>query len=54
MMKHLNDWVMSKRVHKSECKIYVKSFPGVKTSYVKDYVKLSLGSTPTILFYTLE
>ena len=46
MIKHLNGWDMSKEVHKSECKIYVKSFPGAKTSYMKDYVKPSLGSTP--------
>ena len=37
---------MSKKVHKSECKIYVKSFPVVKTSSVKDYVKPLLISTP--------
>ena len=29
----------------SECKIYVKSFPGAKTSCLKDYVKPSLQST---------
>ena len=37
---------MSKKVHKSECKIYVKSFPGPKTTCMKDYVKPSLRSTP--------
>ena len=30
----------------SECKIYVKSFSGAKTSCLKDYVKPSLQSTP--------
>ena len=37
---------MPKKIHKSECKIYVKSFPGAKTSCMKDYVKPSLRSTP--------
>ena len=37
---------MSKKVHKSECKIYVKSFPGAKTCCMKDCVKVSLRSTP--------
>ena len=37
---------MSKKVHKSECKIYVKSFPSAKTSRIQDYVKSSLRSTP--------
>ena len=37
---------MSKKVHKSECKIYEKLFPGAKTSCTKDYVKPSLRSTP--------
>ena len=38
---------MSKNAHKSECKVYVKSFPGAKTSCMKDYVKPSLRSTPS-------
>ena len=38
---------MSKKVHISECKIYVKSFPGAKTSCTKDYVKPTLRSIPT-------
>ena len=33
MIKHLNGWNMSKKVHKSECKIYAKSFPCTKTLY---------------------
>ena len=36
MIKHLNGWNMSKKAHKSECKIYVKQFPGAKTSCMKD------------------
>ena len=54
MIKHLNGWDMSKKVHKSECKVYVKSFPGAKTSCIKDYVKSSLRKHQTILYYTLE
>ena len=46
MIKHLNVWDKSKKVHKSECKIYLKSFPPAKTSCMKDYVKPSLRSTP--------
>ena len=46
MIRHLNGWDMSKKAHKSECKLYVKSFPGGKTSCMKDYVKPSLRSTP--------
>ena len=45
MIKHLNGWDMSKKVHKSECKVYVKSFAGAKTSCMKDYVKPLLRST---------
>ena len=45
MIKHLNGWDMSKKAHKSECKLYVKSFPGGKTSCMKDYVKPSSRST---------
>ena len=48
MIEHLNGWDMSKTFHKSECKIYVKSFPGVNISCLKDYVKLPLRSTPTL------
>ena len=46
MFKHLNGWDTSKKVHKSECKTYVKSFLGAKTPCRKDSVKPSLRSTP--------
>ena len=46
MIRHPDGWDMSKKVHKSECTIYVKSFPGAKTSCMKDYVKPSLKNTP--------
>ena len=37
---------MSKKVHKSDCRIYIKSFLGAKTYSMKYYVKPSLRSTP--------
>ena len=37
---------MFKKAHKSECKVYVKSFPGAKTYCIKDYVKPPLRSSP--------
>ena len=37
---------MPKKVHRSESKIYVKSFPGAKISRWQDYMKLLLRSTP--------
>ena len=46
MIKHQNGWDMSQKVHKSECKVYVKSFPCAKTSCMKDHVKPSLRSPP--------
>ena len=46
MIKHLNGWDISKKTHKSECKIYEKSFASAKTSCMKDYLKPSLRSTP--------
>ena len=46
MIKHLNGWDISKKTHKSECKIYEKSFASAKTSCMKDYVKPWLRSTP--------
>ena len=46
MIKHLNGWDMSKKIDKSEWETYVKSFPGAKTSCMKDYVKPLLRSTP--------
>ena len=35
MMKYLNVWDMFKKVYKSECKIYIKSFSGGKTSCMR-------------------
>ena len=46
MIKHLDGWDMSKKVHKSECKVYLRSFPGAKRSCMKDNVKPLLRSTP--------
>ena len=48
MIKRLNGWDMSNKVHQSECKLYVKSFPKhAKTSCMKEYVKPLLRSLPT-------
>ena len=46
MIKHLDGWDMSKKVHKSECKVYLRSFPGAKRSCMKDNVKPLLRNTP--------
>ena len=46
MIKHLDGWDMSKKVHKSECKVYLRSFPGAKRFCMKDNVKPFLRSTP--------
>ena len=37
---------MPKKVHRSESKIYLKSFLGAKISRLQDYMKLLLRSTP--------
>ena len=50
MIKHLNGWDMSKKVHKSECKVYVRSFPGAKRSCMKDNLKPLLRSTRIEVF----
>ena len=52
MIKHLNGLEISKKARKSECKVYVKSFQGAKTSCMKDYVKQEAHQT--IFYYKLE
>ena len=37
---------MPKKVHRSESKIYLKSFLGAKISRLQDFMKLLLRSTP--------
>ena len=46
MLKHLNDWEMSKKKVQSECKIFVKHFSGATTNCMEDYIKPSLRKDP--------
>ena len=46
MLKHLNDWEMSKKKVKSDCKIFVKQFSGATTNCMEDYMKPSLRKDP--------
>ena len=46
MIKHLNGWQMSKKLHDSYCKIYVKHFSGAKTICMQDFIKPSLQNKP--------
>ena len=43
MVKHLNGWEMSKKLN-ANCKVFVKTFSGAKTTCMHDYVKPSSGS----------
>ena len=46
MVKHINQWKISKRLQ-SDCKVYyVKQFSGAKTKYMKGYMKPSLQENP--------
>ena len=45
MVKHLNGWEMSKKLN-ANCKVFVKTFSGAKTTCMNDYVKPSVRSTP--------
>ena len=40
MIKHVNGWEISRKLQ-GNCKVYVKHFSGVKTTCMKDYIKLS-------------
>ena len=44
MVKHLNDWEMSKKM--KNCKVYVRSFPNAKVQYMRDYKKPSMRDEP--------
>ena len=46
MLKHLNDWEMSKKKVQSDCKIFVKHFSGATTNCMEDYIKPSLRKDP--------
>ena len=45
MVKHLNGWEMSKKLNVN-CKVFVKTFSGAKTTYMNDYAKPSVRSSP--------
>ena len=44
MVKHLNDWEMSKKM--KNCEVYVRSFPNAKVQYMRDYKKPSMRDEP--------
>ena len=44
MVKHLNDWEMSKKM--KNCKVYVRSFPDAKVQHMRDYKKPSMRDEP--------
>ena len=44
MVKHLNGWEMSKKLN-ANCKVFVKTFSGAKTTCMNDYVKPSVRSS---------
>ena len=45
MVKHLNGWEMSKKLN-ANCKVFVKTFSGAKTTCMHNYVKPSGRSSP--------
>ena len=45
MVKHLNGWEMSKKLN-ANCKVFVKTFSGAKTTCTHNYVKPSVRSNP--------
>ena len=45
MVKHLNGWEMSKKLN-ANCKVFVKTFSGAKTTCMHDYVKPSVRNSP--------
>ena len=45
MVKHLNGWEMSKKLN-ANCKVFVKTFSGAKTTCMHDYVKPWVRSSP--------
>ena len=46
MVKHLNGWEMYKKMN-ANCKVFVKTFSGAKTTSMNDYVKPSERSSPS-------
>ena len=45
MVKHLNGWEMPKKLNANR-KVFVKTFSGAKTTFMHDYVKPSVRSSP--------
>ena len=45
MLKQLNGWEMSKKLN-ANCKMFVKTFSGAKTTCMHDYVKPLVRSSP--------
>ena len=45
MVKHLNGWEMSKKLN-ANCKVFVKTISGAKTTCTNDYVKPSVRKSP--------
>ena len=51
MVKHLNEWEMSKKLN-GNCKVFVKTFSGAKTTSTHDYLKPSVrGSSDHFIFH---
>ena len=44
MVKHLNGWEISKKLN-ANSKVFVKTFSGIKTTCINDYVKPSVRSS---------
>ena len=51
MVKHLNEWEMSKKLN-GNCKVFAKTFSGAKTTCTHDYLKPSVrGSSDHFIFH---
>ena len=53
MVKYLNGWEMSKKLN-ADCKVFVKTFSGAKTTCMNDYVKPSVRSSPDHFFLHVD
>ena len=45
IVRHLNGWEMSKKLN-ANCKVFVETFSGAKTTRINNYVKPSVRSSP--------
>ena len=51
MIKHPNGWEIAKKL-KSECNVFVRTFPGATTQRMADYMKPSIWAKPKhFMFY---